>query len=346
MAPRGRPRGVGNTRMDAAIDALKPMGFLPDVIRKKVRELLEVDAFFVLLLLSLYQVYGGPEGWAFIEEASYKLLIDSILEDQENEKCALREPNLLEDQEREKPGESAFENVSKSIQDALVPMKGILISEVLTNQVDFDVQISLALYLFELIRITAPNSPFEDELMKKPFRVIVSTFEALFDSDDKSYHKRLRILESMSRVRSYVVLLDIKCDALFLDMFYHLVASIKDDHSPLLLEHTESILLGILEEADDLLLEFLIYVLSWSEVMGSPSSTAQVMSKRVLEMCASRVFIGPRPDRTGPDRLDRGPKIWQTLDRGPDRSGVGPGLDRTGQNPDRTGPDRLQTFAS
>lgn len=96
MAPRGRPRGVGNTRMDAAIDALKPMGFLPDVIRKKVRELLEV--------------YGGPEGWAFIEEASYKLLIDSILEDQENEKCALREPNLLEDQEREKPGESAFED--------------------------------------------------------------------------------------------------------------------------------------------------------------------------------------------------------------------------------------------
>lgn len=47
---------VGNTRMDAAIDALKPMGFLPDVIRKKVRELLEVDAFFVLLLLSLYPV--------------------------------------------------------------------------------------------------------------------------------------------------------------------------------------------------------------------------------------------------------------------------------------------------
>ncbi|KAJ8440373.1 LOW QUALITY PROTEIN: hypothetical protein Cgig2_012809 [Carnegiea gigantea] len=55
------------------------------------------------------------------------------------------------------------------------------------------------------------------------------------------------------------------------------------------------------------------------------------------------VFIGPGPDRTGPDRLDRRPKICQTLDRGPDRSGVGPGPDRTGHNPDRTGPDRLQT---
>ncbi|KAJ8427756.1 hypothetical protein Cgig2_006424 [Carnegiea gigantea] len=41
-------------------------------------------------------------------------------------------------------------------------------------------------------------------------------------------------------------------------------------------------------------------------------------------------------DRTGPDRLDRGPKICQTLDRGSDRSGVGPGPDRTG--PLQTGP--------
>uniref|UniRef100_A0A7C9E7G1 WIYLD domain-containing protein n=1 Tax=Opuntia streptacantha TaxID=393608 RepID=A0A7C9E7G1_OPUST len=81
--------------MDTAIDALKPMGFLPDVIRKKVKELLEV--------------YGGREGWAFIEEASYKLLIDSILEDKENEKCGLGEPNLLQDRKREKPWEPLFE---------------------------------------------------------------------------------------------------------------------------------------------------------------------------------------------------------------------------------------------
>lgn len=37
---------------------------------------------------------------------------------------------------------------SKSIQDALVPIKGSLISKVLANQTDFDVQISLASCLF------------------------------------------------------------------------------------------------------------------------------------------------------------------------------------------------------
>ncbi|KAI3983118.1 hypothetical protein MKX01_030840 [Papaver californicum] len=32
---------------------------------------------------SLLKVYGGDEGWAFIEEASYKLLIECLLEGQE-----------------------------------------------------------------------------------------------------------------------------------------------------------------------------------------------------------------------------------------------------------------------
>ena len=49
------------------------------------------------------------------------------------------------------------------------------------------------------------------------------------------------------------------------------------------------------------------------------------------------------PDRTRPGGLDRGSKICQTLNRGPDRSGVDLGPDRTGQNLDRTGPDRNQT---
>jgi len=37
-----------------------------------------------------------------------------------------------------------YQNPSKSIQDALVPIKGVLISDVLTNQSNLDVQISLA----------------------------------------------------------------------------------------------------------------------------------------------------------------------------------------------------------
>jgi len=62
----------------------------------------------------------------------------------------------------------------------------------------------------------------------------------------------------------------------------------------------------------------------------------QKFGHRKWNILTSMVFSlrGVHRFRTGPGRLDRGPKICQTLDRGPDRSGVGPGPDRIG--PDRT----------
>ncbi|XP_047329691.1 probable inactive histone-lysine N-methyltransferase SUVR1 [Impatiens glandulifera] len=67
--PRGRNRKPRNTRMDAAIDALLPMGFPRAIVRKRVNHLLSV--------------YGGDESWKFIEEDAYKVLIDSFLDEQE-----------------------------------------------------------------------------------------------------------------------------------------------------------------------------------------------------------------------------------------------------------------------
>lgn len=70
MPPRGRPK-KGLQRIDAAFDALIPLGFSKDIVRNTIKDLLKV--------------YGGDEGWVFIEEASYKLLIDTILEQQEEQ---------------------------------------------------------------------------------------------------------------------------------------------------------------------------------------------------------------------------------------------------------------------
>ncbi|KAI3988918.1 hypothetical protein MKX01_016489 [Papaver californicum] len=59
------------TRYDAAYDHLGPagLGFPKRIIRTKID--------------SLLKVYGKDEGWIFIEECSYKLLIECLLEDQE-----------------------------------------------------------------------------------------------------------------------------------------------------------------------------------------------------------------------------------------------------------------------
>ncbi|KAG4924551.1 hypothetical protein JHK87_050091 [Glycine soja] len=63
----------GITRMDAALDAMRPLGFRTQLILRTVNELLD----------GLLQVYGGNQGWCFIEEAYYKLLMEALLSKQQ-----------------------------------------------------------------------------------------------------------------------------------------------------------------------------------------------------------------------------------------------------------------------
>ena len=42
----------------------------------------------------MFQVYGGNDGWSFIEEESYKLVIDTILE--EEEKTEMKNSKMAE----------------------------------------------------------------------------------------------------------------------------------------------------------------------------------------------------------------------------------------------------------
>ncbi|KAJ8536254.1 hypothetical protein K7X08_034655 [Anisodus acutangulus] len=70
MPPRGRPRKrLG--RMDAAVDAMAPLGFDECLVKKTVYRLLKL--------------YGGDEWWPVIEEYGYKELIEAILAHQEEE---------------------------------------------------------------------------------------------------------------------------------------------------------------------------------------------------------------------------------------------------------------------
>ncbi|KAL3023786.1 hypothetical protein AAZX31_04G085100 [Glycine max] len=60
-----------------------------------------------------------------------------------------------------------------------------------------------------------------DDDVKDVFQLIVSSFENLHDKLSQSYAKRTSILETVVKVRSCVVMLDLECDALILEMFKH-----------------------------------------------------------------------------------------------------------------------------
>ncbi|XP_019255995.1 PREDICTED: uncharacterized protein LOC109234448 isoform X2 [Nicotiana attenuata] len=67
MPPRGKRPKLGLRRMDASLDALARLGFSRHIVQKSIKDLLKVY---------------GDEGWIFIEEAAYKLLIETILDTQ------------------------------------------------------------------------------------------------------------------------------------------------------------------------------------------------------------------------------------------------------------------------
>ncbi|XP_061974538.1 uncharacterized protein LOC133696377 isoform X1 [Populus nigra] len=98
MPPARRDRRVGLKRIDAALDAVRPMGFPEPLVRRTVRNLLKLCErvkFFTSLDDCGLQEYGGDEGWAFIEECCYKLLIDTLLDEVEKSERENCEPGLL-----------------------------------------------------------------------------------------------------------------------------------------------------------------------------------------------------------------------------------------------------------
>lgn len=57
--------------------------------------------------------------------------------------------------------------------------------------------------------------------------MIVDAFEGLDDMSSRSFQKRVSILETVAKVRSCVVMLDLECDASILEMFRHFLRTIR-----------------------------------------------------------------------------------------------------------------------
>ena len=66
--------------------------------------------------------------------------------------------------------------------------------------------------------------------MQEVFQLIVSSFADLYDMSSRSYDKRASILETVAKIRSCVVMLDLECDGLIIEMFKHFLRSIRYLH--------------------------------------------------------------------------------------------------------------------
>ncbi|XP_047329519.1 sister chromatid cohesion protein PDS5 homolog C-like isoform X2 [Impatiens glandulifera] len=178
----------------------------------------------------------------------------------------------------------------KSMLDAIIPSMKSLVANELIKHSDIDVKVAVACCISEITRITAPEAPYDDEKMKEVFELIVSSFENLSDKSSRSYTKRTSILETVAKVRSCVIMLDLECEWLIADMFQHFLKTIRDYHPENVFSAMMAIMVLVLEESEDVSLELLSPVLAILKKDNQEILLeARKLAEKVFESCAAKI---------------------------------------------------------
>ena len=139
--------------------------------------------------------------------------------------------------------------------DALLPSMNALITNELLRHVEMDVKVSVISGLTEITRITAPNAPYDDQKMKEIFQLTIAAFENLSHLSNRYYTKAVSILTIVAKVKSYLVMLDLECDALVVEMFQTFFKIISSSHPPDVFSAMETIMTIVIDESDDISLD-------------------------------------------------------------------------------------------
>ncbi|GLJ10891.1 hypothetical protein SUGI_0137390 [Cryptomeria japonica] len=113
-----------------------------------------------------------------------------------------------------------------------------------------EVRLVVASCYSEIIRITTLVAPYNDDILKKVLQLIVESLHELHDVKAPTFGKRDKILEIMTRTRSFILMLDLQCDKSILQIFQYFVAIIREHHPDKVKTYMFDILSMILDEND------------------------------------------------------------------------------------------------
>ncbi|KAK0598612.1 hypothetical protein LWI29_036294 [Acer saccharum] len=177
-----------------------------------------------------------------------------------------------------------------SVLEAMQPFLNAIVKPVLLKHQDKDVKLLVATCICEITRITAPEAPYSDDVLKDVFQLIVGTFSGLKDTNGPSFGRRVVILETLAKYRSCVVMLDLECDDLVNEMFSTFFAVVSDDHPENVLSSMQTIMIVLLEESEDIREDLLLVILS---ILGrDKSNTARRLAMNVIEQSAGKIEAG------------------------------------------------------
>ncbi|KAG8656170.1 hypothetical protein MANES_04G103300v8 [Manihot esculenta] len=171
---------------------------------------------------------------------------------------------------------------SRSMQDALLsPMKALISNALLRNS-DTDVKVSVVSCISEITRITAPDAPYSDDHMKEIFQLTIAAFEKLSHVSSRCYTKAVSILDTVARVRSCLVMLDLELDELITKMFQHFLKIIRSNHPHAVFLAMETVMTLIIDESEDVSVDLL------TPLLASITKESQ-LGEKVIANCAAKL---------------------------------------------------------
>ncbi|XP_039159439.1 sister chromatid cohesion protein pds5-like isoform X2 [Eucalyptus grandis] len=111
------------------------------------------------------------------------------------------------------------QGASEPLLDSFLPVMKALISYSLLKHSVEGIRVFVTCCLTELLRISVPQEMFNDDQMKVIFELIVEAILKLSQASGQYYEKALSILETVAQVKACLLMLDLKCDALVVQMF-------------------------------------------------------------------------------------------------------------------------------
>ncbi|KOM53264.1 hypothetical protein LR48_Vigan09g192300 [Vigna angularis] len=170
------------------------------------------------------------------------------------------------------------------------PFFNAIVKPELLKHEDSDVKLLVAICVCEITRITAPEAPYSDDVLKDIFQLIVGTFSGLSDTSGPSFDRRVAILETLAKYRSCVVMLDLECDDLVNEMFRTFFSVARDDHPESVLSSMQTIMAVLLEESEDVHPDLLSIVLSTlGRDRRDVSGAARKLSLSIVQQCMEKL---------------------------------------------------------
>ncbi|KAK4735680.1 hypothetical protein R3W88_009941 [Solanum pinnatisectum] len=182
-----------------------------------------------------------------------------------------------------------------SVRDAIQPAMEALVTDGVLRHPDIDVKVSVASSMSEIIRITAPDQPYNDARLKDFFELVVLAFGKLSCLEGRCYLKAVSIIEVLAKYQTCVLMLDLQLDALIVQMFQHFLNSIRPDHPDEVFMNMKEIMTMIIKESDDIpmqLLNILVSILisSVKKENQNVSPCSYVLGEKVLQESAVKLY--------------------------------------------------------